>query len=34
MISAYLRSDRSLTPDAANALEKVVKVTYEALRQT
>lgn len=33
MISTYLRSDRSLTPEAANALEKVVKVTYEALRQ-
>jgi transcriptional regulator with XRE-family HTH domain len=33
MISAYLKSDRSLTPEAASALEKVVKVTYEALRQ-
>jgi hypothetical protein len=33
MISAYLRSDRSLTPEAAGALEKVVKVTYEALRR-
>ena len=33
VISAYLKSDRSLTPEAATALEKVVKVTYEALRQ-
>jgi transcriptional regulator with XRE-family HTH domain len=33
MISAYLKSDSSLTPEAASALEKVVKVTYEALRQ-
>ena len=33
MISTYLRSDRNLTPEAATALEKVVKATYEALRQ-
>ena len=33
VISASLRSDRSLTTEAATALEKVVKVTYEALRQ-
>jgi transcriptional regulator with XRE-family HTH domain len=34
MISTYLRSDRNLTPEAAAALEKVVKATYEALRQS
>ncbi len=33
MISTYLKSDRNLTPAAAAALEKVVKATYEALRQ-
>lgn len=33
MISTYLKSDRNLTPEAATALEKVVKATYEALRQ-
>ncbi|MEZ0108762.1 transcriptional regulator with XRE-family HTH domain [Catenulispora sp. EB89] len=33
MISTYLKSDRNLTPEAAAALEKVVKATYEALRQ-
>jgi transcriptional regulator with XRE-family HTH domain len=34
MISTYLKSDRNLTPEAAAALEKVVKATYEALRQS
>jgi transcriptional regulator with XRE-family HTH domain len=34
MISTYLRSDRNLTPEAASALEKVVKATYEALRNS
>jgi hypothetical protein len=32
MGKGVLKSDRSLTPEAATALEKVVKVTYEALR--
>lgn len=34
MISTYLRADRNLSPAAAAALEKVVKATYEALRET
>ncbi|MEU5993584.1 helix-turn-helix transcriptional regulator [Spirillospora sp. NPDC047418] len=33
MISTYLRADRNLSPEAATALDKVVKATYEALRQ-
>ena len=33
MISTYLRADRNLSPEAAAAMEKVVKATYEALRQ-
>jgi transcriptional regulator with XRE-family HTH domain len=32
MISTYLRSDKHLTPDAASALEAVIKATYEQLR--
>ncbi len=32
MISTYLRSDRNLTPEAAAALDEVVKATYERLR--
>ena len=32
MISTYLRSDKNLTPEAAAALDQVVKVTYERLR--
>lgn len=32
MISSYLRSDRNLTPQAAAALEEVIKVTYSQLR--
>ena len=34
MISTYLKSDRNLSPEAASALEKVVKATYEALRNS
>jgi transcriptional regulator with XRE-family HTH domain len=33
MISTYLRADRNLSPQAAEALEKVVKATYEALKE-
>jgi transcriptional regulator with XRE-family HTH domain len=32
MISTFLRADRSLSPQAAEALDKVVKATYEALK--
>jgi transcriptional regulator with XRE-family HTH domain len=32
MISTYLRADRNLSPSAAAALEKVVRATYEALK--
>ena len=32
MISTYLRSDKSLSPEAAAALDQVVKATYERLR--
>lgn len=32
MISTYLRADRNLSPDAATALEKVVRATYQALK--
>lgn len=32
VISTYLRSDRNLTPEAAAALDEVVKATYERLR--
>lgn len=32
MISTYLRSDKNLTPEAAAALDQVIKVTYERLR--
>ena len=34
MISTYFKGDCNLTPEAAAALEKVVKATYEALRQS
>ena len=34
MISTYLRSDKSLSPEAATALDEVVKATYERLRRT
>lgn len=32
MISTYLRADKNLTPEAATALDEVVKATYERLR--
>lgn len=31
-ISTYLRSDRNLSPEAATALDGLIKVTYERLR--
>ncbi|WP_437851529.1 helix-turn-helix domain-containing protein [Sorangium sp. So ce363] len=34
MISTYLRSDRHLSPQAALALDAVIKATYERLRGT
>lgn len=33
MISTYLRADQNLSPEAASALEAVVRATYQALRQ-
>ena len=33
MISTYLRSDKNLTPEAATALDQLVKATYERLRK-
>lgn len=33
MISTYLRADQNLSPEAAMALESVVRATYQALRQ-
>jgi transcriptional regulator with XRE-family HTH domain len=33
MISTYLRADRSLSPEAAAAIDTVVKAAYEALRK-
>jgi transcriptional regulator with XRE-family HTH domain len=33
MISTYLRGDRNLTPEAAAALEELIKIAYERLRQ-
>ena len=32
MISTYLRSDKNLKPEAAAALDQVVRATYERLR--
>ena len=32
MISAYLRSDASLSPKAASALAEIIKVSYDQLR--
>lgn len=32
MISTYLRSDRNLSPEAAVALDELIKATYERLR--
>jgi transcriptional regulator with XRE-family HTH domain len=34
MISTYLRADRTLSPEAAAAIDTVVRATYEALRKT
>lgn len=34
MISTYLRSDKHLSPEAARALDAVIKATYERLRGT
>lgn len=34
MISTYLRADRNLSAEAADAIDRVVKATYEALRNT
>ena len=31
-ISTYLRSDKNLTPEAATALDEVIKAAYERLR--
>ncbi|MEU9685693.1 helix-turn-helix transcriptional regulator [Amycolatopsis japonica] len=33
VISTYLRADQNLTPEAADAMEKVVKATYQVLRE-
>jgi transcriptional regulator with XRE-family HTH domain len=33
MISTYLRADRNLSPEAALAIDTVVKAAYEALRK-
>lgn len=33
MISTYLKSDPNLTPEAADALDEVIKVTYNRLRK-
>jgi transcriptional regulator with XRE-family HTH domain len=32
VISTYLRSDKNLSPEAATALDQLVKATYERLR--
>lgn len=32
-ITTYLRSDRNLSPEAASALDEVIKATYERLRR-
>lgn len=32
-ITTYLRSDRNLTPEAADALEALIKLSYERLRK-
>jgi transcriptional regulator with XRE-family HTH domain len=34
MISTYLRGDRNLSPEAAKALDEVVKAMYDRLRKT
>ncbi len=33
-ITTYLRSDRNLSPEAATALDQVIKATYDRLRTT
>ena len=33
MISTYLKSDPHLTPEAADALDQLVKLTYERMRK-
>jgi transcriptional regulator with XRE-family HTH domain len=33
MISTYLRADRTLSPEAAEAIETVVRATYKALKE-
>jgi transcriptional regulator with XRE-family HTH domain len=33
MISTYLRSDRNLSPEAAEALDQLIRVTYERFRK-
>jgi hypothetical protein len=33
MISTYLKSDPQLTPEAADALDELVKATYERMRK-
>ncbi|WP_243375165.1 helix-turn-helix domain-containing protein [Geotalea sp. SG265] len=33
MISTYLRSDANLTPEAADALDELIKATYNRLRK-
>ena len=33
-ITTYLRSDRNLTPEAATALDELIKATYERLRRS
>lgn len=33
-ITTYLKSDRNLTPEAATALDEMIKATYERLRQS
>lgn len=32
-ITTYLRSDKNLTPEAATALDELIKATYERLRK-
>ena len=32
LITTYLRSDKNLSPEAATALDAIIKVTYERLR--
>ena len=33
-ITTYLRSDRNLSPEAATALDQLIKATYDRLRST